>query len=131
VDYVLVGGVAVILYGLERLTRDLDIFIKPVPENIEKLKEALNSVFHDRSIEEITSSELNKYPVIRYGTPNGFYVDIMTKLGEAFSYEDLEYEIIEYRDVKINIATPEMLYRMKKDTVRPHDKIDGIFEGNN
>lgn len=127
VDYVLVGGVAVILYGLERLTRDLDIFIKPVPENIESLKKALNSIFHDSSIEEINSSELEKYPVIRYGTPTGFYIDLMTKIGEAFSFEDLEYEIMEYKDVRIKIATPEMLYRMKKDTVRPQDKIDASF----
>ena len=30
VDYILIGGVAVIFYGLERLTRDIDIFIKEV-----------------------------------------------------------------------------------------------------
>lgn len=28
VDYILIGGVAVIFYGMERLTRDIDIFIK-------------------------------------------------------------------------------------------------------
>ena len=28
VDYVLIGGVAVILHGMERLTRDMDIIVK-------------------------------------------------------------------------------------------------------
>ena len=31
VDYVLIGGVAVILHGMERLTRDIDIIVKMRP----------------------------------------------------------------------------------------------------
>jgi len=127
VDYVLVGGVAVILHGLERLTRDIDIFIKPDRENVDKLRRALHSIFDDQSIDEITTEELQKYAVIRYGTPEGFYIDIMTKLGELFSFQDLEYEIIEYKGIKIRLATPGILYKMKKDTVRFQDKIDALF----
>jgi len=127
VDYVLIGGVAVILHGMERLTRDIDLFIKMVSKNIENLKKALISVFNDTSIEEITLNELQNYPVIRYGTPNGFYIDIMSRLGEAVSFKDLEYEIIEYQDVKVKIATPEMLYSLKKDSLRYRDKIDAQF----
>ncbi len=127
VDYILIGGVAVILYGMERLTRDIDIFIKMVPENIEKLRKALHLVFNDSSIDEITIDELDNYPVIRYGTPDGFYIDIMTRIGELFSYEDLEYEIIECHGIKIKIGTPETLYKLKKDTVRYKDKTDAMF----
>ena len=127
VDYVLIGGVAVILHGLERLTRDIDLFIKMIPKNIENIRKALTSVFNDTSIEEITLTELQDYPVIRYGTPNGFYIDIMTRLGEAVSFEDLEYEIIKYHGVKIKIATPEILYNLKKDSLRDKDKIDVQF----
>ena len=127
VDYVLIGGVAVILYGGERLTRDVDIFVKMDAENIKKLKKALHSVFNDPSIDEITLDELHNYPVIRYGTPNGFYIDIVTRLGKAVSYEDLEYEIIDYQGVKIRIGTPETLYDLKRNTVRQRDKMDAIF----
>ena len=57
VEYILIGGVAVILHGLERLTRNIDIFIKMTEENIEKLRKALFSVFDDPSINEITFEE--------------------------------------------------------------------------
>jgi hypothetical protein len=127
VDYVLVGGVAVILHGLERLTRDIDIFIRSDPENIDNLKRALHAIFDDSSIDEITADELEKYAVIRYGTPDGFYIDIMTKLGEAFSYQDLDYETVEFNGIKIKLATPEILFKMKKDTLRFQDKIDASF----
>lgn len=127
VDYILIGGVAVIMHGMERLTRDIDLFIRNTPSNIEKLKDALHSLYQDPSIEEITFNELQKYPVMRYGTPNGFYIDIMTRLGESVSFEDLQYEMIEYQGTKIKIATPKSLYELKKDTVRERDKMDALF----
>ncbi|MBI1930715.1 nucleotidyl transferase AbiEii/AbiGii toxin family protein [Candidatus Poribacteria bacterium] len=127
VDYILIGGVAVVLHGMERLTRDIDIFVKIVPENIDQLRKALHAVFDDTSIEEITLSELNQYSVIRYGTPSGFYIDIMARLGEVATFDDLEYEIINYEGTQIKIATPETLYQLKKDTIRDKDKMDAIF----
>jgi len=127
VDYILIGGVAVVLHGMDRLTRDIDIFVKIVPENIDQLRKALHTVFDDTSIEEITLSELNQYSVIRYGTPSGFYIDIMARLGEVATFDDLEYEIINYEGTQIKIATPETLYKLKKDTIRDKDKMDAIF----
>jgi len=112
---------------MQRLARDIDIFVKRVPQNISNLRKALYSVFEDSSIEEITLNELNHYAVIRYGTPNGFYIDIMTRLGDVVDYEDLEYEILEYQGIKIKIGTPETLYHLKKDTVRHQDKVDAMF----
>lgn len=127
VDYVLIGGVAVVLHGMERLTRDVDIMVKMVPENVDKLRRALQAVFNDDSIEEITLGELQKYPVIRYGTPNGFYIDVIARIGEVAAFEDLAYEVLDYEGTKIKIATPETLYRLKKDTVRDRDKMDAAF----
>ncbi|MFW9916764.1 MAG: nucleotidyl transferase AbiEii/AbiGii toxin family protein [Candidatus Thorarchaeota archaeon] len=127
VDYILVGGFAIILHGMQRLTRDIDVFVKMVPENIEKLRKALHSVFEDPSIEEITLDELQRYPVIRYGTPHGFFIDIMSRLGDVATYDDTQFEIVEFEETKIKIATPEALYHLKKNTVRPEDKRDAMF----
>jgi hypothetical protein len=127
VEYILIGGVAVILHGLNRLTHDIDIFINMEQTNIERLRGALHSVFDDDSIEEITFEELQGYPVIRYGTPQDFYIDILTRLGDAAAYHDLEYEILEYQGVPIRIGTPETLYHLKKDTVREKDHADAVF----
>ena len=44
VDYILIGGVAIILHSMERLTRGVDIFVKMEPENIDKLRKALHSI---------------------------------------------------------------------------------------
>ena len=127
VDYIVIGGVAVILNGFERFTNDLDIFIEVIPQNVERLKKSLLNIYKDASINEILSEDFNNYPVIRYGTPNGFYLDIIGKLGEMVKYEDLKYEIKNINGVNVKIAAPETLYTLKKDTIREKDKIDAQF----
>jgi hypothetical protein len=127
VDYVLIGGFAVVLYGMPRLTQDVDLFVNPHSENINRLVSALYKVFQDDSLYEITLEELLKYPVIRYGSEEGFYIDILIKIGEAFSFKDLKSQVIEIEGHKVRTATPEILYRLKKDTVRPVDRSDASF----
>ena len=46
--------------------------------------------------------------------------------GEAFTWQDLaaNCDEIELGDLLVQVAHPKMLYRMKKDTVRPQDRAD-------
>jgi len=123
VRYIVFGGVAINLHGLARATEDLDVFIAPSEENVERLKSALRAVFDDPSIDEITSADLlGEYPAVQYVPPEGtFHVDILTRLGEAFRFEDLQSERVELDGMAVSVATPQTLYRMKKGTVRPKD----------
>ncbi len=127
VRYVLIGSMAMAAQGLIRATRDMDFFVAPDPENVERLKTALRGVFaDDPCIDEITASDLaGSYPAIEYTPPHGEYsLDILSRLGEAFTFEDIEWEDHHVGDIRVRVATPRMLYRMKKDTVRPQDKVD-------
>ena len=127
VEYILVGGYAVVIYGLPRFTEDVDLYIRMEKNNIDRLRFALDSIFHDVSLQEITIEEINEYPVIRYGSPEGFVIDIIGKLGEASTYDDIDYEMVEIEGHVVRIATPESLYLLKHDTVRPQDKQDAEF----
>ena len=128
VEYILIGGFAVILHGLARLTADIDIFIKPETENLERLKKALKKVFPtDLEIDSISLQDLADYAVVRFGTEADFYIDIVARIGEMFLYEDMQYEVRTVEGVPVRIATPETLFKMKKDTVRPEDKRDAWF----
>lgn len=46
------------------------------------------------------------------------------RLGEMASYETVEAETIQVAGVKVWVATPAALYRLKKDTVRALDRQD-------
>lgn len=125
VAYAVFGGVALGLHGLSRATADLDIFVAPDPVNIERLKSALRAVFDDPSIDEISADDLcGDYPAVRYGPPDGFGFDILTRLGEAFRYSDLEIEVKTFGDVEARVVTARTLWQMKKGTVRPVDRVD-------
>jgi hypothetical protein len=125
VEYVLFGGQAVNLHGIPRFTEDIDLFVRPTADNVDRLRCALRRVWNDPAIDEIRAEDLaGDYAVVRYGTPDGFAVDLVARIGEMFSFEDIESEQIDLGGVAVRIATPRMLYRMKRDTVRPLDHAD-------
>src|SRR5690348_12170815 len=124
VAYKVFGAVALNLHGLARATQALDIFIAPDVANIERLRAALRSVFDDPHVDEITADDLlGAYPAVRYVPPTGeFYIDILTRLGEAFAYDQLEAQVIDLGGVPVTLVTPRTLYEMKRNTVRTKDR---------
>jgi hypothetical protein len=126
VKYAIFGAVAMSLHGLARFTEDLDVFIAPEAANIERLKAALRSVFQDPEIERILPEDLlGPYPAVQYVPPEGtFHLDMLTRLGDAFAFDDLETERVPFENQMITVVTPRTLYRMKRATVRLKDKAD-------
>lgn len=126
VEYVLVGGLAINLHGFPRVTQDVDLLVKPEAGNIERLRAALRELWDDPEIEQIVVEDLaGDFPAVRYVPPDeSVPMDLLARLGEAFRYEDIEWELREYKGISVRLATPRMLWRMKKDTVRLHDRAD-------
>jgi hypothetical protein len=127
VRYVLVGSVAMAAQGIVRGTRDMDFFISPDHDNVARLRRALKALYDDDpNVDEITAEDLQgPYPAIEYTPPHGLYsMDILARLGEAFRFEDLEAEDVVVKGIRIHVASPRMLYRMKRNTVRPQDRLD-------
>jgi hypothetical protein len=126
VAYVLIGSMAMAAQGIVRATRDMDVFVRPDEANVTRLKAALKEVFGDPSIDLISAADLaGEYPAIQYAPPEAeYWIDVLARLGDAFRYDDIEAETVVAEGVAIRVATPQMLYRMKKDTVRPQDRLD-------
>lgn len=126
-EYVLIGATAMGFHGIIRATEDVDLFVRATPENFERLRAALRATYApDPSIDEIRDEDLlGPYPAIRYYPPRGdLFLDVMTRLGEVADYDSVESEIKEVDGIRVRVATPAALYRLKKDTVRPLDKQD-------
>jgi len=126
-EYVLIGATAMGLHGLVRATEDVDLFIKASAENVDRLRRALRSAYDgDSSIDDIRDEDLlGDYPSVRYYPPSGdLFLDVMTRLGEAASFETVDSEIKEIDGIRVPVATPRALYNLKKDTVRPLDRRD-------
>ncbi len=126
-EYVLIGATAMGFHGVVRATEDIDLFIRATAENVERLRTALREAYPgDPNIGDITSEDLlGDYPAVRYYPPSGdLYFDVLTRLGEAASFDTVESEIKQVDGVNVHVATPRALYRLKKDTVRPIDHQD-------
>ena len=120
VEYVLIGAAAMGVHGVVRATEDLDLFIRAIPENIERLRRALRIAYGaDPSIDEISTADLlGDYPAVRYHPPTGdLYLDILTRLGTAASYDTVEADTKLVAGVQVRVATPKALYRLKRGTV--------------
>ncbi len=126
VEYVLVGGLALLVHGLGRTTEDIDLFVAPGEENTARLRAALSAVFHDPEIAEISAEDLaGEYGVVRYGPPaHDFLIDLLVRIGEMFRYSDLEWERKDFDGVSVRVATPLTLFRMKRGTARELDRAD-------
>ena len=94
VRYAIIGAVAMNLHGLARSTEDLDIFVEPEAGNIDRLKLALHDAIDDPDIDDIAAADLlGEYPAVQYVPPEGaFHLDILTRLGDAFGFSELETE---------------------------------------
>ena len=125
-EYALIGAVALNLHGIARTTEDLDLFIRPTAENVERLRRALRAIWDDPHIADISTEDLlGDYPAVRYLPPGTeLYLDILTRLGEFARYEDLEIIEKELSGVRVRVASPASLYWLKKGTVRVKDRLD-------
>jgi hypothetical protein len=126
-EYVLIGATAMGFHGLVRATEDVELVIRPTSENVERLRKAFREAYSDDpNIQDIRTEDLlGDYPAVRYYPANGdLFFDILARFGEAASYETIESEAIDVEGVLILAATPQALYKLKKDTVRPIDRQD-------
>ncbi len=126
VRYAVFGAGAMNLHGLARFTEDLDLFLEPERDNVERLKAALAAVFDDPEIAQISADDLlGEYPAVQYVPPAGeFHLDILTRLGEAFTFADLEIVRVPWEGLQVSVVSPRSLYRMKRDTLRLQDRAD-------
>jgi hypothetical protein len=126
-EYVLFGAAAMGFHGVVRATEDLDLFIRATSDNVERLKRAFRAAYDDDpNVDQIAADDLlGEYPAVRYYPPSGdLYFDVLTRLGEVASFETVETETKEFEGIRVPVATPAALYRLKKDTMRPRDRDD-------
>ena len=121
VQYLLVGGWAVGLYGTPRATKDIDFFISVNDNNLFKLEKALNE-FDAPSIDMAHFKE--KGNCFRMGR-SPIQIDLINE-ADGINFTD-SYErrnIITIQDVPISVISKEDLIKNKKASGRYRDLAD-------
>ncbi|MBW3604879.1 MAG: hypothetical protein KY460_08210 [Actinobacteria bacterium] len=126
VAYVMIGSMAMAANAVVRATRDIDLMVAANDDNIARLRRALRTLYDDPDIDQIRADDLaGDYPAVQYWPPGENYsIDIISRLGSAFVYDDVEWHWVDIEGHRVKVATPAMLYRMKRDTLRAQDHAD-------
>jgi predicted nucleotidyltransferase len=125
VDYILVGGYAVIIHGYQRTTADMDVWVSCNSDNYQKLVKAFHSfgmpVF-DMTLDNFL--ETDKWDVFRFGR-KPVAIDIMTKVkGLVFDDAFKQSEIKNIDDIPVRVIHYHHLITAKKNAGRHKDLND-------
>ena len=128
VRYVLIGGMAMIIYGGDRVTQDMDIAIALDETNVARVLEAL-SVFNPRPLRsnstQAWSREMIVSPWTTWRTEAG-RVDLVARVLGVDSFEGLfdRAQILPFGRSTIRVASITDLIAMKSASGRERDRLD-------
>ena len=125
VNFMLIGGYAVIYYGYERTTSDMDIWLEPSNQNKEKLVHALTEF-------GVLQEDLNRLSDIDYSKHQFFFfgkkprrIDFLNFItGVTYAEAIKEANLFPLKDQKIPIIQYHHLILSKISNNRDKDKAD-------
>lgn len=133
-DYVVIGGLAVIAHGYERATRDIDIVPSPTVENFRRLLAVLDDLDYEMlGLDEFESEEL-VLPSLDALQNGGSWVlgtrlgrlDILQLIEPDMNYAKLSANAFEDEvfGCRVRFCSYEDLLAMKEAAGRPQDLAD-------
>lgn len=121
VEYLLVGGYAVILYGYHRTTGDLDIWINPSRENYQRMIEAFLDFGLPTSAITLDEFQSRDNDVFTFGSPP-ISIDVMTRVkGLEFEETYAQSTFYDMERFKVRLIHYNGLIRAKRASGRSKD----------
>ncbi|HOS47291.1 MAG TPA: hypothetical protein PLG57_01585 [Bacteroidia bacterium] len=125
VEYILVGGYAVIFHGYNRTTGDLDVWVKKTPGNFQKIKKAFfdfgMSLFN---LDEKLFLNTNINDVFTFGRPP-VCIDVLTSVkGLEFNEAFENSKVVEFDKVLVRMIDFRDLMSAKRAANRTKDQDD-------
>lgn len=125
VDFIIIGGFAVIFHGYRRTTGDVDIWIKPDNENKGNLLKALESFgVTPEALQELASLDFQQHLAFHIGQEPD-KIEFLTQIsGVNYDEADSQKVIADVDQLKIPFLNYHHLVLSKMNTGRLRDKAD-------
>lgn len=125
VEYILIGGYAVILYGYHRTTGDLDIWVNATENNFIKLIKAFAYFgFPTNAIDLNKFLKKENYNVFTFGRPP-MAIDIVTSIqGVEFDAAYNNVKFVNIQGIEVKLLSMSDLITTKRTTGRYKDLDD-------
>ncbi|MDW7693929.1 nucleotidyl transferase AbiEii/AbiGii toxin family protein [Flammeovirgaceae bacterium SG7u.111] len=137
VKYVVTGGVAVNIYGIQRMTVDLDLVVDLNAENLKQFRKVVDQIglqtslpirleaFADNSFRRIMIHQKNMIAYSFFNTgPKLFVVDVIIDMPIPFDEIWKQRETRHVEGIDIEIISIEHLIALKKESDREVDQSD-------
>lgn len=125
VEYLLIGGFAVILHSEPRYTKDLDIWVNPSEENAQRIYAALSDFGAPLAQLGVEQSDFQKTGYfIQFGREPTRIDILMGVKGLDFPSAAANKIVMHLDEVPIPVISREDLINIKLETGRPQDLID-------
>jgi hypothetical protein len=123
VEYLVVGGYAVGFHGQPRFTKDLDLWIRPTPENLERTRIALVSFGAPQNLLQHLD-QASEEDVLWMGLPP-VRIDIVKGVpGGDFGAAYRNRVVASWDGVEVSIVSRADLIALKRASGRPQDHLD-------
>lgn len=137
IKYLIVGGVAVNLYGYSRFTGDIDILLALSTANLKKMDGLMHKLGYveripvsvkdlgdKRKLEEFMNKKgLKAYTYISNNEPQ-LDIDIIVKESMDFDQFEKRKTIVKVWDLELPVVNIDDLIKMKKNARRDKDNLD-------
>ena len=137
VEYVVVGGVALVLHGVIRLTADLDLFVELSEPNLTRFIHIMKEMGYKPKAPVRAEDFIKPEERARWKEEKGmivfsfFHPRRPMDLIDVFTTEPLPYDeirgnkkVVEARGIRIPIVSADQLKQLKRIAGRPQDLAD-------
>lgn len=125
VEFMLIGGYAVIIHGYRRTTGDMDLWLNPTNENKLKLHAALKGIgFNKDDLDYFLTLDFTKHLVFSFGAEPQ-KIDFITRINNVEFAEANKHKITHnFEGLPIPVIQLNDLVLSKINTGRTQDKAD-------
>jgi len=125
IDFLLIGGYAVIFHGYRRTTGDMDLWLRPTNENKSRLVTALKKAgFEQDDLEKLNSLDFRQHLVFSIGTEPE-KIDFITRINQvSFEEADKDKIISNFEGLQVPVINLRELILSKINTGRKKDEAD-------
>lgn len=131
VDFVVIGGLAIVAHGHVRMTKDVDITYDTVHENLERLAAVLVSLRArlrgvDQALPFVADARTLRGAELLTLTTDAGWIDLLARPPGAPAYRELRAaaDVVDLGGAQVPIASLRHLAAMKRAAGRPQDEAD-------
>ncbi len=124
-EFLVVGAYAMAAHGYPRATADIDIFVKPSPENASRVYQAIREF--GAPLENIIPADFEAPGTVFQIGVEPRRIDLMTEIdGLSFDEADKDKDVYEIEGIRIPFISKNMLIKNKLATGREKDRLDAV-----